>query len=200
MGDFTISSYNPNDKTYTLTCKCGNTSIGDSTHITRKISNLMAEGFTACMQCYHKYKQELKDRQEKNAELYVYKDVYREYVKKSKERGIEFELSLDQCSPIFASACFYCGAPPKNKRTRDTGITVWYQGIDRLDNSVGYLLYNVVPCCKYCNSFKMDRTEKEFLEHVSQIYYNKVQRLEQTLVGPSGPKWETSSQEEEDIV
>lgn len=199
VGDFTIVSYDLDNKTYMLQCKCGNTSIGDSTHVTRKISNLMAEGFTACMQCYYKYKSEFSNRTAKNAELFVHKDVYREYVKKAKERNVVFELSLEELAPLFKSDCFYCGNPPSNKRTRDTGLTAYYQGIDRVDNTLGYIQDNVVPCCKYCNAFKLDRTKEEFLSHVEKVYLLNVQRLSRKGVGPSGSKRQTS-QAEDDIV
>lgn len=192
IGEFTITSYNFDSNYYTLQCSCGNTSEGDSTHVTRKISNLMSEGFTSCMQCSHKKRVELKASFEKSASVYTYKDVYREYVKKSKEREIDFEISLEEASNLFTSNCFYCNRPPSNCRKRETGLVVYYQGIDRVDNSKGYKLENVVPCCKHCNSFKSDRGVNEFLEHVKEIYLNKVQRLEQSLVGSSEPKWETS--------
>lgn len=199
VGDFTISSFDSDRRYYTLTCKCGNTTTGDSTHVTRKISNLLSDGYTACMSCYYKYKTDIKSLQESNAELYVHRDVYREYIKKSKERNIEFNLSLEECAPLFKSNCFYCDEKPLNKRTRDTGIISYYQGIDRIDNAKGYILDNVVPCCKYCNSFKMDRSQEDFYKKVENIYFLKVQRLEQTLVDPSGSKRKTP-EKEEDIV
>lgn len=199
VGDFTIASYNEEKGTYTLQCKCGNTSEGDSTHVTRKISNLLSDGFTACMECYHKYKAELKLNQEQQALLYTHKDVYREYVKKSKERGIEFTLSLEEAAPLFKSNCYYCGNAPSNKRTRDTGITAYYQGLDRVDNSVGYILSNVVPCCKYCNAFKLDRSKEIFLKHVEQIYLLNVQRPSLMGVDSSESKRQTS-QVEDDMV
>lgn len=192
IGDFTIQSYNEENGTYTLQCKCGNSSTGDSTHVTRKISNILSEGFTACMQCYHKYKTELKERMLKDAELFVHKDVYREYVKKAKERKIEFSISLEEAAPLFKSHCYYCDNPPQNKRTRDTGITAYYQGIDRLDNTLGYIAGNCVPCCKFCNSFKMDRTQEDFFKHVEKIYLLNVQRPSLTGVDSSESKRQTS--------
>jgi hypothetical protein len=192
IGEFTITSYNYDTNYYTLQCSCGNTSDGDSTHVTRKISNLMSEGFTSCMQCSHKMRTELKVRAEKNSVIYTYKDVYREYVKKSKERNINFELSLEEASKLFIQNCYYCNRPPLNCRKRDNGAAVYYQGIDRVDNNLGYEINNVVPCCKYCNSFKNDRTQEDFLAHVTEVYINKVQRSERKFVGSSEPKWESS--------
>lgn len=199
IGNFTITSFNNDSANYVLTCACGNTTTGDATHVTRKISNLLSEGFTACMQCSHKLRTELETRAKQFAVIYTYKDVYREYVQKAKLRDIPFELSLDEASSLFTENCYYCGNPPQNKRTRNLGNTVYYQGLDRVDNSIGYTLNNVVPCCRYCNSFKLDRTEEEFLNHVDQIYLFKDQRPERKLVGPSGPKRKTS-QAEDDMV
>lgn len=192
IGEFTITSFDKDTKHYTLTCSCGNTTEGASDHVTRKIANLMAEGFTSCMQCSHKMRAELEISKKQNATIYTFKDVYREYVKKAKSREINFELSIEEASELFKSNCYYCGAKPSNLRKRDTGIEVFYQGIDRTDNSLGYVQGNVVPCCKYCNFAKFDRSHDQFLEHVSTIYLKNVQRLDRKIVGSSEPKWETS--------
>lgn len=188
IGDFTISAYNHDNQLYTLKCKCGQTASGAAEFVTRKISNLMTDGFTSCMACYYKQAHVLKYRKEREARSYVFKDVYREYIKKAKARGIKFELSLQQASELYSQNCKYCGTPPRNKRTRDTGLTVLYQGIDRVDNSIGYSPGNVVPCCKYCNSFKMDRSEDEFLAHATRIHKYKVHRLSREGVELSSSK------------
>ena len=33
--------------------------------------------------------------------------------------------------------------------------------MDRLDNSIGHTIINVVPCCLYCNRVKKDLEDKE---------------------------------------
>jgi hypothetical protein len=43
------------------------------------------------------------------------------------------------------------------------------RGIDRRDNSVGYLISNCAPCCKNCNLAKRDMSEAEFLRWVARI-------------------------------
>jgi hypothetical protein len=176
IGNFTISSYLPNESFYVLQCKCGNTSKGSTDHVTRKIANLLSEGYTACSTCSFEYQKKLKEQRIKSDTYYTYKDVYREYVNKSKSRDIYFELSLEEASQMFSQNCYYCAEPPKNKRTRVNGNTIVYQGIDRVDNSIGYTKENCVPCCKYCNSFKMERGQEDFFKHINKIYFNKVQR------------------------
>lgn len=44
-----------------------------------------------------------------------------------------------------------------------------YGGLDRRDNSVGYLSENVVPCCRWCNEAKKAKTETEFLEWIGGL-------------------------------
>lgn len=176
IGDFTISSY-VSGEGFTLTCKCGSTASGSHDFVTRKIANLLSQGYSACQNCTLEYQKKLKQEREDTDILYTYKDVYREYVNKAKARNIDFAISLQDASILFSKPCFYCGKEPSNCRIRQSGTQVFYQGLDRVNNSVGYEITNVVPCCKYCNSFKMDRTQQEFLQHVESIYFNKVQRL-----------------------
>ena len=40
---------------------------------------------------------------------------------------------------------------------------------DRVDSSLGYTVSNCVPCCKYCNQAKNDRSVSEFLAHARRI-------------------------------
>lgn len=176
IGNFTISAYSKDDSNYILTCKCGNESKGKSDHVTRKIANLMADGFTACSKCVSENNEILRQQRLSNDKLYVFKDVYREYIKKAKSRDVNFELTIEQATDLFTKNCYYCNKPPSNKRIRVSGTEVIYQGIDRVDNAKGYVNGNVVPCCKYCNSFKMERSLDDFIEHVKTIYFNKVQR------------------------
>lgn len=177
VGDFTISSYVSGEGHFILTCRCGNTSKGSHDHVTRKIANLLSEGYSACQKCTFEYQNSLKEEREANDKIYTYKDVYREYVKKSKVRDIDFSLSLEDAAELFTKPCFYCGNSPNNCRVRQSGTQVFYQGLDRVNNEIGYQKDNIVPCCKYCNSFKMERSQDEFFKHVEKIYFNKVQRL-----------------------
>ena len=47
-----------------------------------------------------------------------------------------------------------------------------YNGIDRVDNLMGYTLNNVVACCKNCNTMKKDLNKEEFLNIITLIYNN----------------------------
>jgi hypothetical protein len=62
----------------------------------------------------------------------------------AKHRGIAFDLSRSEYEEIIAGGvCEYCGfGLPK------------MGGVDRKDNSLGYIRDNCVPCCMVCNQAK----------------------------------------------
>jgi hypothetical protein len=45
-----------------------------------------------------------------------------------------------------------------------------YNGVDRVDSSKGYVKENVVPCCKWCNIAKGNKSAAEFKEHIFKMY------------------------------
>ena len=90
-------------------------------------------------------------------------------------RGIEWRLTRRQFFTLTQQPCHYCGAPPLQKaraRSNNTGIYL-YNGIDRVDNSLGYRPDNVVPCCGTCNRAKMDMNYQDFLAWVAAVYEHK---------------------------
>lgn len=93
-------------------------------------------------------------------------------------KNIEMLLTPLHIETIGTIPCVYCSKSPENKFHRTTWIgkrrvksvepTFLYSGIDRVDPSKGYIPGNVVPCCKFCNYAKMNRTLKEFLEQIAR--------------------------------
>jgi hypothetical protein len=45
-------------------------------------------------------------------------------------------------------------------------------GIDRLDNTIGYIEGNVVSCCDICNYSKHTKGYIEFLSWIDKVYKN----------------------------
>ena len=95
------------------------------------------------------------------------------YKKTAKRRGHNWDLTEEQFKKITQKDCYYCGAKPNNitKYPNCNGIYI-YNGIDRIDNTKGYTIDNVVPCCKYCNMAKNILTLQKFTEWVKRIYNN----------------------------
>ena len=46
----------------------------------------------------------------------------------------------------------------------------FYNGIDRVDNSKGYTMDNVVSCCRICNVAKQKMTLQEYKDWVEKVY------------------------------
>ena len=84
------------------------------------------------------------------------------------KRGYNFELTLEQVSELSQQVCTYCDNSPLQYYSRFPNFI--YNGIDRVDNNVGYLETNVVPCCYICNKMKNVLTKDEFMEHVNKIW------------------------------
>src|SRR3972149_2307826 len=63
------------------------------------------------------------------------------YKRYAKKRNLQFSLSKDEFLILLAQNCHYCG----NEKA---------MGVDRKDNLVGYISFNVVACCKICNYMK----------------------------------------------
>ena len=78
---------------------------------------------------------------------------------KAVHRGKSWNITNLEAAKLIIQPCHYCGEKPFD-----------YNGLDRVDNSKGYEIDNVVPCCRYCNSFKLDRTVEEFKAHIIKIY------------------------------
>jgi hypothetical protein len=94
------------------------------------------------------------------------------------------DISFDKFLEMSQQPCYYCGTLPQNsnvynKYRKKFATTVlkdissgdfFYNGLDRVDNFKPHNLDNVVPCCKWCNSAKMDRTHKQFVAWIEQTY------------------------------
>jgi len=90
------------------------------------------------------------------------------YKKGAKERGLIYNLSNDFFEKITSSNCFYCGVIPSQLSKRN-GHEYFYNGIDRVNNSIGYIEENVVPCCVFCNKAKRDLDIEVFTKWVKRL-------------------------------
>jgi hypothetical protein len=72
---------------------------------------------------------------------------YRSYVKGAARRNYAFELSMEEFIELIFSPCYYCGETGDVHKSHRNGV-------DRVDNSKGYVKGNVVSCCWNCNLLK----------------------------------------------
>ena len=105
----------------------------------------------------------------------AFNKLYRIYQRTSENKNMLFDISKEEAKNLFLDNCFYCGALPKQTiRTRKDLSPFIYNGIDRLNNDLGYLRSNVVTCCKRCNIAKNNMKLEDFLDLISNIYNNRV--------------------------
>lgn len=84
---------------------------------------------------------------------------YYNYKYKSNKYRLKFELSLEQFDTIVKMPCYYCGI------IQDKG----FNGIDRMDQTQGYVYENCASCCKVCNFLKGSVDNISFLQRVEHI-------------------------------
>lgn len=92
------------------------------------------------------------------------------YKYKADKRNIEFKLSIEEFAKLTKGNCYYCGAEPSQIKEQKSTAYI-YNGIDRVDNTKGYVLDNCVPCCKMCNYAKSNMTMEEFLIWINRVYH-----------------------------
>ena len=105
--------------------------------------------------------------------------VVSSYKNRAKNINKIFELSKDSMILLISSPCFYCGRIGSNYLRRKFGkktLEMRYNGIDRMNSSIGYIKENVVSCCFLCNRMKMKLSVIKFLKHINEIamYQNKI--------------------------
>lgn len=135
-----------------------------------------------CKQCAREYRREgyrkNKEREKENQRQYYKKNreylmryskkyrktvrgIYFSYKGDAKRRNLKWDLSVEDFEKIISKPCYYCGS--KNGK---------YSGVDRIDNSVGYIKGNCVPCCRKCNMMKKDMSKDEFISQCRKIADN----------------------------
>lgn len=106
--------------------------------------------------------------------------LYADYRKSARSRGLNFNIPKWYFEVLTSQNCFYCNEPPNkiirprkgaSKENLEFG-KYSYNGIDRVNNSIGYESENVVTCCTDCNIMKKSLGYQKFIELVTKIYRN----------------------------
>ena len=100
--------------------------------------------------------------------------LYSQYRHDAKDRKITFELSPETFRKLIKQDCIYCGIAPFQRLTLRRVLhpdeVLVYNGIDRVNNSLGYRPENCVPCCGVCNVAKRAMTRDQFLAWIKRVY------------------------------
>lgn len=165
---------------YLCNCDCGNTRIAKLTDLNKGIIT-----HCGCKNFCNKHGNRVFSPTEAS-----FRAKASNYKAGAKQRKIEFTLSLEETVDLLKQNCFYCGKIPKNvynvrvsnrinKKNKpnyaylnNKDFDILYNGIDRVDNNLGYCKGNVVTCCTQCNTAKLNFTEDEFKTWVIKVYEN----------------------------
>ena len=72
------------------------------------------------------------------------KSRYSDLKSDAKRKGY-FNINFDQYTKLINNVCHYCKKTLKEEKGHS---------LDRIDNSKGYTLDNVLPCCGFCNKLR----------------------------------------------
>lgn len=91
-------------------------------------------------------------------------------------RNLEWRLEYKDFRQLVKLPCYYCGGLHSNTLTHrdDIRYTIKYNGIDRVDNTKGYVINNCVPCCQHCNKAKLTMPQSEFFNWLKRAYIYSV--------------------------
>jgi hypothetical protein len=94
---------------------------------------------------------------------------YFHFLKKgAKNRNYKFEIDKNVIADLIFNNCYYCDEPP-TQMSYGKSRNVKNNGIDRVDNAIGYFVGNLRTCCPFCNVLKNDLSEDEFFEKIKKI-------------------------------
>lgn len=143
---------------YICLCDCGNEKEV-------RQSNLVG-GRTKSCGCFHRKSasERIKARFTGHPTMNAVGKYYR---RNAKMRKVDWNLTKEQFEMLILQPCHYCGHEGKKSTT---GSLITYNGLDRVDNNLGYIVGNVAPCCMTCNSAKGALTLEEFRVWVKRIH------------------------------
>lgn len=139
-------------------CQCGNLFLKSTSTLKKHHKDTVSCG------CIRRHADKLPEG------VSAFHRLYRQYKRAAKNRKLLFKLTLEEVKVLSKNTCYYCGKLPCSviKSERFTGDYV-YNGIDRINNTIGYIVDNVVTCCSVCNYMKYTMTVQEFVNQCVRI-------------------------------
>lgn len=121
--------------------------------------------YSSCRECKNSWKRNIYWQREeaKNKSFINRTDLFNRFKygqRKANERSLEWSIDFDSYKNLIKE-CFYCNS----SLCQETG-----HNLDRKNNSYGYTLENVVPCCGKCNISRADNfSHEEWIEAIKAV-------------------------------
>lgn len=140
-------------------CDCGETTIKQGNHL--------VDGRSKSCGCLHAELAGARVRKYATPLESCKRQYFRIYEKAASNRNLVFELEFVQFVELIKQPCFYCDTTENiillNGGKPGYGYRFKANGIDRLNNVLGYTMLNSVPCCKRCNLAKGVLSAKDYI-------------------------------------
>lgn len=152
---------------YLCRCDCGNEKLVSYYSLQSKSTKSCG-----CIRSESAVKREAAKKRNIDESVIVYNFAI--YKRNAKNRNHVWEIDLQNFIKYITSNCFYCGAEPTNIifRRNSKVKSMLCNGIDRIDNNLGYTEKNSVTCCKICNRAKHNLSLQEFRNWAVQFSKN----------------------------
>lgn len=167
---------NRNKHLWLCRCDCGNKKI--------VVSDNLSSGKSKSCGCLKKEFLAKKGNQfglYKDRQIAMMKVQYSHLKRRHKQNKMNGNiLNFDIFSELSKSKCKYCGIEyskeiedrlnESKSKKRLSNEVLKINGIDRVDNNIGYTKNNSVTCCKYCNFAKHTMSEDNFYKWIKRVY------------------------------
>lgn len=104
------------------------------------------------------------------------RDLLRNYKKAAQENHREWSITDAEATSMFQSDCHYCGCAPSTRWSTSGPVPFLYNGIDRIDNGLGYTPANTVTCCRRCNFAKGTSHYADFIRWARRLGRHQLRR------------------------
>jgi hypothetical protein len=84
--------------------------------------------------------------------------LFSSYKKEDRKKNREFNLTKEFIKDTISKGCQYCEA------TKQVGL-------DRIDNTIGHIVNNVIPCCRRCNVIRGTMPYETWLHFVPTLKF-----------------------------
>ena len=149
----TVLSHYSREKGYLCQCDCGKTTIVKTYSL--KIGRQISCGCAP--------------RRIRPENIAAKNEIYRRYKQAAERRGHIFTLTKEEFINLIMQNCYYCGDGYSLGSPLARHKDFFHNGIDRVDNNLGYTNENCVPCCAICNKSKSTLSLEEWMKWLKRI-------------------------------